>query len=81
VPILRAYTRQATQTEKEGPTVTLSSVFRKLMNPQHTTKSRGDCPETVHWHYCLHHRMPIDERSREGQVNGVSPGMALAGQK
>lgn len=84
MPVRRVRARQATQTEEEeggGPTVTFSLVFRKLMNPQHTAKSRVDCPKTVHWHNGLHHRVPIDEAGGQGQVNGVSPRMVLAGPK
>ena len=63
-----AHARQASPTENEGPTARWRSAFGKLMNPQHTAKSRDDRPETVHWHSYLHHRAPIKETGREEQV-------------
>jgi hypothetical protein len=77
VPILHTQGKPHEQKRNDlGPTVILNSVFRKLMNPLHTTRSRVDCPGTVHWHDCLHQR-PIDATGIEGRVNGGSSRMVL----
>lgn len=52
MPVLRAQGKPREEKRNDvGRSMTLNSVFFcKLKNPLHTTRSRVDSLETVHWH-------------------------------